>query len=90
MDQYAYLIERYSKKTRDQVSRRMMAFVVLLVGGLVVANIGETNPQRKARIQREQTYVVRAACELGPRACERAQEDAKKVICQLFPEECDR
>jgi hypothetical protein len=88
MDRYSYLIDRYSKKTRYHVFWMTSAMVVLLIGSAIAIEIGETDVQRRDRIHREQTLVVRVACKLGPRVCELAQEDARKVNCRLFREDC--
>jgi len=38
---------------------------MLLLGSIVVVQLGETDVQRKARVQDEQAFLVRIACKLG-------------------------
>jgi hypothetical protein len=86
--QYHYLEKRYGKRRRAEAFWTMTVLVMLLLGCIVVAQLGETDAQRKARIESQETYYVQIACKLGERACARAKEDARRVICKLFPEDC--
>jgi hypothetical protein len=61
---------------------------MLFLGSIVVIQLGETDAQRKARIEEEEAFFVDVACKLGETACARAKADARRVICRLFPEDC--
>jgi hypothetical protein len=80
--EYHYLEKRYGRKTRAQVFWSTTGVILLFVGSLVVVRIGETDTQRKARIQGEQAFYLRIVCKLGENACAVAQEDMRKVTCK--------
>jgi hypothetical protein len=86
--QYHYVEKKYGKKARRQVFWTTTGLIVLLISSIVVIQASETDVQRKARIQNEQAFLVSIACKLGERVCAAAKEDARKVTCKLFPEDC--
>ena len=85
---YWYVEKRYGKRASAEVFWTMAVLIVLVLGSIVVAQLGETDAQRKARVEADEAYYVQIACKLGERACSVAKEDARKVICRLFPEDC--
>ena len=86
--QYRYLEKRYGKRARAEVFWTMTVLVVLVLGSIAAVQLSETDAQRKARIEAQETYYVQVACKLGERACAAAKEDARKVICELYPADC--
>ncbi len=86
--QYHYVEKGYGNNARAEVFWTMTVLVVLLLGSAVAVQLGETDAERKARIQANEAYYVRIACKLGERACAVAKEDARRVNCILFPEDC--
>lgn len=66
----------------------MTLLIILILAGAVAVQFGETDAQRKARIQANEAYIVRVACKLGDRACAIAKEDAHRVTCKLLQEDC--
>jgi hypothetical protein len=85
---YRYVEKRYGKRARAQAFWTMTVLIVLLLGSIAAVQLGETDAQRKARIEADETCFVQVACEFGERACRAAKEDSRKVICKLFPEDC--
>jgi hypothetical protein len=81
--------KRYGKNARAEVFLMATLLIVLILGSVVAIQLGETDVQRKARIQANEAYIVRIACKLGERTCSFAKEDARRITCHLFPEECD-
>ncbi len=88
LSQYHYVEKRYGKNARAEVFLTATLLIVLILGSVVVMQISETDAQRKARIEANEAFIVRIACKLGERACSVAQEDARRVKCKLFPEDC--
>ena len=86
--QYHYVEKKYGRKARAQVFWATTGLIVLLVGSLVVAQISETDAQRKARFLENEAAFVRIACKFGERACAWAKENSRSVICHEYPEGC--
>jgi hypothetical protein len=86
--QYHYVEKKYGKRARAEVFWTMTVLIVLLLGSIAAVQLGETDAQRKARIEAQETYFVQVACKFGERACRAAKEDAQRVICRLFPGDC--
>ncbi len=86
--QYRYVQKKYSKRARAEAFWTMAVLIVLVLSSVVLAQLGETDAQRKARIEADETYYVQVACKFSEKACAVAKEDARRVICRLFPEDC--
>ncbi len=85
---YHYLEKRYGRKARAKTVWTLVTLIVLFLGSIVAIQLGETDAQRKARINEEEAFFVDVACKLGERACAAAKADSQRVRCRLFPEDC--
>ena len=88
MDQYHYLIQRYSKKTRYEVFLLVTGFAVIIFGSIAAFEFGETAAEKRARVQKEEGEYLRAVCKQGKKACDEVQEEMRKRNCEIFPEDC--
>ena len=88
LTQYRYVQEKYGKNSRAQVFWSTIGLVALFVGGLVALQFSETDAESKDRIRRDEEFYVRVACKLGNRVCAFAQEDSRRVKCNLLGEDC--
>jgi len=88
MDQYAYLIQRYSKKTRYQVFLLTTAMIAVLVGSIVVLQMSETDAESAARARKQEQDFLSAVCKQGKKACDEAEEMIRRRKCELSGEDC--
>ncbi len=90
LSQYQYAQKKDSKRGRAQTFWMTTGLAVLLAGGLVVPELGETDAERKARAKRDQEDYRNAFCKQAKKECAEAQEELemRKQSCRYFGENC--